>query len=87
MKIKDIFNPKYIKNNILNWLWWFLLGYAILDIITNTHSLTRWKWGYFTIDWIPDLILLFILLIWNYEKRFRRLENELLKEVRGEKKC
>lgn len=46
--------------------WWFYVFWLffiiiVIDIIPTMFILERWKWGYFHIDLIPNLIFLYLL--------------------------
>jgi len=73
---------EYIKSHWANWLWWFFFVYVVLDIISNLHTLQRWKWGYWSIDLIPDTIFLLILYFINIHRRISRLEKAQQQEVK-----
>jgi len=67
----------YIKSNWKRCLWWFFFGYALIDIIYYIDTLQRWKWGYWSIDLIPSLIILIILYFVNNNWRISKLESKV----------
>lgn len=73
----------YIKDYWWSFIYWLVLIIIVFDIIGNLNTLQRWKWGYFSIDLIPDIIILIGLyfindFIINYS-RYKELNNRINK--------
>jgi uncharacterized membrane protein YhfC len=50
--------------------WWTYVYYGVFiwciwDLINALDTLQRWKWGYFSIDMIPAILILFLLCVIN----------------------
>lgn len=63
----------YLKNFIYNFAWWSFFVVATVGIIQGYDSLERWKYGYFTVDWIPSLMIYMLLYMISVTVRINRL--------------
>jgi len=43
------------------WTFWIILLICIQDIVFNLDTLVRWKWGYWSIDMIPPILIILFL--------------------------
>ena len=60
------FNPK----DWWDWVSWGGIIYIIIGGILTIGTWEQWKWGYFSIDIIPYLMILYLL--WEVEKYIKR---------------
>ncbi len=65
------------------WVFWSVFIIIGISIVSNIHTLERWKWGYWSIDLIPATVMLFVLFVCNttillvrMNKRIYDLEEE-----------
>lgn len=70
------------------WVYWIVLLYCVVDIVSNLDTLVRWKWGYWSIDMIPAVIVILLLsyfniIIWNTrrDKQIEKIEKDIIKLV------
>ncbi len=61
MKLTTFFNYK----DWWSYVFWAILLVCLSDFIRNLDTLVRWKWGYWSIDLIPSVIVLLILWFAN----------------------
>ena len=85
--MNNLEEQKNKKNNIDWWTWifWMCLVGIIINIIFNLNTLTRWKWGYWSIDLVPPIIMLLLLYIWNQiiqSGRMLKRINELERKIK-----
>jgi len=70
------------------WIYWLIYVGCIINIIYTIPTWIRWKWGYFSIDVIPPILIILILYMINQILWIRRLDRELQelkKEIEGGK--
>lgn len=67
-----------------SWVFWFFFIIATIDLISALPTLERWKWGYWSIDLIPGLIIILFLYLVNQfvwssrtSQRIRELEQKI----------
>jgi len=65
-------------------IFWITLVGCVINMILVSDTLTRWKWGYFTIDWIPPMLIMIILYFINQNLRMGDLERKLNRFVSQE---
>lgn len=77
-----IFNYK----NWFHWVYWSIFIVSVTSMINALDTLTRWKWGYFSIDLIPGILgilLCYFLSEYFYlsrmSKRIEKIEDEMNK--------
>lgn len=46
-----------------SWVYWPTLIYVAVDLIKAIPTLQRWKWGYWSLDFIPGTVVIFILFM------------------------
>ena len=66
------------------WTFWISFIYCIWGFINTLDTYQRWKWGYYSLDAIPYVIILFILSYINTIIRLSRIDNRI-KEIEGKK--
>ena len=66
------------------WTFWISFIYCIWGVINTLDTYQRWKWGYYSLDAIPYVIILFILSYINTIIRLSRIDNRI-KEIEGKK--
>jgi hypothetical protein len=59
---------------------WLVLGFCIIEVIIAFPTLERWKWGYYSLDMIPPVLIAGLLYIINNEIRMYKLENKKVEE-------
>lgn len=79
MKIKKYFNYK----DWWNWVFWIIL-IACLIGYGSVSDWERWKWGYYSLDSIPYIIILILLGVWEniiYRMRLSKRLDKLYAKV------
>lgn len=71
------------------WTFWTIFAIAFVDFISNLHTLQRWKYGFWSIDLLPSVVIFFVLWMWNdiigdirRNERINKLERKL-REVKN----
>lgn len=57
-------------------IFWALLIAVIVGFARGFRTIFVTKWGYFSYDWIPYIIILCGLGYWNILSRINKLENQ-----------
>ena len=52
---------------------WAVIIYVIIQFIIYWNTLQRWKWGYWSIDLIPAILVLFLWFLLFHMVRLNRL--------------
>ncbi len=50
----------------LNWFYYIGIGIILMEFFNYYDTLIRWKWGYWSIDLIPAVILLFVITVVHF---------------------
>ncbi len=69
---------KMNKSELKDWLFWVdwsVIVIVIIEFIFYFNTLERWKWGYWSIDLVPTILL---LLMWTI------IRNKIVEERRWE---
>lgn len=58
-------DTKKIKDNLYNIFWWGFFAFCVYGLISTsiTGEWVKWKWGYYNIDHIPYVLILFFLML------------------------
>ena len=63
--------------NYKDWTSYVTLAIVVIGFITYVDTLKRWKWGYWSIDLIPIVVILLIWFLAFHMIRLNRLSDKV----------